>query len=170
MGTGKSSVGRLVAHHLRFSFIDTDALIEQRAGRSVAAIFQDSGEPAFRALECAVVDELGHVSGRVIATGGGLGADPENLRKLKQHALVVCLWARPETIWRRVQHQNHRPLLREPDPQGRIRALLAARREAYLQADVLISTDPRDLREVARQVAQQFRLARSSADETRDPQ
>ena len=94
----------------------------------------------------------------VISTGGGLPANPENLASLKTHALVVCLWASPEKIWERVKNQTHRPLLHDPDPQKEIRDLLAAREPFYKQADVLVNTDIRSVREVAQQVVHQFRL------------
>jgi shikimate kinase len=67
-------------------------------------------------------------------------ADPSNLASLKSHALVVCLWASPETIWERVRAQTHRPLLQTPDPPAKIRELLEQRGPAYRQADVLIHT------------------------------
>jgi shikimate kinase len=161
MGTGKSSVGRMTASQLRFSFIDTDDLIESRAGKTISKIFAEDGEPRFRELEREVVAGLAGRTGTVIATGGGVGANEENLASLKRHALVVCLWASPEKIWERVRHQSHRPLLREADPQARIKALLAAREPFYKQADVLLSTDVRSLKEVAGQVLHQFQAART---------
>ncbi len=163
MGTGKSSVGRMLAEQLHFSFIDTDDLIESRAGKSISAIFAADGERAFRELERAVLEELAARKRTIISTGGGLGAVPENLASLKQHSLVVCLWASPEKIWERVGGQTHRPLLQGPDPQGKIKRLLAERGPTYKQADVLLNTEVRSLREVAQQVIHQFRLEKSSA-------
>lgn len=161
MGTGKSSVGRLIAGQLHYGFLDTDELIESRTGKSVSAIFAEEGEPAFRKLERDVVAELASRDRSVISTGGGLGADQQNLASLKEHALVVCLWASPEKIWERVHSQTHRPLLREPDPLAKIRQLLIAREHSYKQADVLLNTEVRSLREVAQQVLHQFNLARA---------
>lgn len=162
MGTGKSSVGRLVAEQLHFDYLDTDEVIQQRTGRSISDIFGQEGEPTFRQLERQLVEELTAQTRTVIATGGGLPADPANLASLKTHALVVCLWASPEKIWERVKIQTHRPLLKDSDPRKKIRDLLAARSLAYRQADVLINTDIRSIREVAQQVAIQFRLARAN--------
>lgn len=159
MGAGKTSVGRLVAENLGFEFLDTDELIQSRAGRTIADIFAKEGEPAFRALEKQVVQELSARTKTVISTGGGLPTDPENLAALKSYALVVCLWASPEKIWERVRHQSHRPLLHDADPQKKIRELLAAREPFYKQADVLINTDLRSVREAAQQIALQFKLA-----------
>jgi len=162
MGTGKTSIGRLVAEILKFSFLDTDELIESRAGKSITDIFTQQGEAQFRELETLVVQELGAHKKTVIATGGGLPVNPANLASLKTHALVVCLWASPEKIWERVKNQTHRPLLHDPDPQKKIRDLLATREKFYKQADVLVNTDIRSPREVSLQVVHQFRLEASS--------
>jgi len=161
MGTGKSSVGRMIADQLHFNFLDTDDLIESRAGQSISAIFAGEGEAAFRKFEQTVVAELAERKRTVIATGGGLGANPGNLASLRRHALVVCLWASPEKIWERVRSQTHRPLLQGPDPLAKIRQLLADRGPYYKQADVLLNTELRSLREVAQQVLHHFRLVRT---------
>ena len=160
MGTGKSSVGRLVADQLQFTFVDTDELIEERAGKSISKIFEQDGEMAFREYERLVVDELRTLKRAIISTGGGLGAKEENLASLKQHALVVCLWASPQIIWRRVRTQTHRPLLQGDDPKAKIRELLTAREPFYRQADVLVNTEVRSAKEVAQHVLHEFQLAR----------
>jgi shikimate kinase len=89
--------------------------------------------------------------------------NPANLESLKSHSLVVCLWATPEAIWERVKNQTHRPLLQGENPLEKIRALLEQRSEAYRQADVLINTALRPLREVTLQVVSQYRAAREIA-------
>ena len=136
MGTGKTSVGRLAAEQLHFDYLDTDEVIQSRTGRTISDIFEKDGEPAFRNLEQQVVSELAARKRTVIATGGGLPADPVNMASLKSHSLVVCLWASPEKILERVRNQTHRPLLRDPNPRLKIRELLAAREPFYRQADV----------------------------------
>lgn len=158
MGTGKSSVGRLVARHLRFAFIDSDVLIEARLERSIGEIFVEKGEAWFRTYERALVKEFEGYQETVLSTGGGLAASEGNLASLKRHALVICLWASPETIWRRVRRHSHRPLLQVPDPLARIRVLLSERERYYRQADVLINTEWRSAQQVAQQVIHQFRL------------
>ncbi|MBR90325.1 MAG: hypothetical protein CMO66_03515 [Verrucomicrobiales bacterium] len=157
MGTGKSTVGRQVARDLHFEFVDTDVLIEGQAGVSIPEIFSQSGEEEFRRMEHDVVVGLAQRENLVIATGGGLVTDSANVEALKAHSLVVCLWANPETIWQRCRGQTHRPLLNDPEPQARIRELLAAREPHYRQADIIISTDIRPQREVVSQVTHQFR-------------
>jgi len=159
MGTGKSSVGRMVASSLHFQFIDTDELIEERAGRKISEIFEQAGESGFRQIEKQVVAELARARHTVISSGGGLAAQPDNLTSLKEHSLVVCLWASPEAIWERVRHQSHRPLLQGPDPLARIRELLGAREPFYRQADVLVNTEMRSVKEVAHHVLHQFHAA-----------
>ena len=163
MGAGKSSVGRLVARRLRFDFLDTDELIEQRAGKTISAIFAQDGEPAFREWERKIVAELATVERAVISTGGGLPAQGDNLENLKACALVVYLWAPPELLWERVRFARQRPLLQDPDPQAKIRSLLAARDPFYRRADVMVSTERRALAEVVQQVVAQFRSSGSAA-------
>jgi shikimate kinase len=162
MGTGKTSVGRIVAELLDFEYLDTDEMIQSGTGRTINDIFKTDGEPAFRALEEKVVAELASRPKTVIATGGGLPTNPANFASLKKHALVVCLWASPEKIWERVKNQSHRPLLHDANPQAKIRELLAAREPFYKQADVLLNTELRSVREVAQQIVHQFRLATAS--------
>lgn len=158
MGSGKSTVGRIVADQLRFTLIDTDHEIEARSSKTVTQIFSQSGEAAFRQFEHELVLELASRAQTVISTGGGLPVNPANLESLKQHALVVCLWASPDRIWERVRHHAHRPLLNGPDPQGKIRELLTEREPYYRQADVLLNTELRTLKEIAHQIVAQFRM------------
>ena len=166
MGTGKSSVGQMLAAALHFTFLDTDHAIETRAGKTIADIFAQDGEPAFREWERSLVQELTQRKKTIISTGGGLAADDANLASLKTHALVVCLWASPEKIWERVRNQTHRPLLNGPEPLVKIRSLLEARAPFYRQADVLMNTELRSVREVAHQVLHQFQTMHAGQPKT----
>ena len=159
MGAGKSCVGRAAAEILRFTFLDTDHVIEGRAGIAISEIFARQGEPVFRSWERRIVDELTGRDNTVIATGGGLPASEANLASLKTHSLVIYLWASAESLWERVREHQHRPLLNEPDPLAKIRQLLTARDLYYRQADVLLNTERRSVREVSVQVVHQFHLA-----------
>src|SRR5688500_9239803 len=127
MGTGKSTVGNTLASMLRLRLVDTDALIEQRAGKRITEIFANEGEARFREYERQVVEELESLEGCIISTGGGLVINPANMESLKRHSLVVCLWASPEAIFARVGRQTHRPLLGGDNPLGKIKELLAER-------------------------------------------
>jgi shikimate kinase len=157
MGSGKTAVGRMAAAQLSFDFVDTDALIEAAAGLTIPEIFAKEGEAGFRNWERQVVRTLETRTRTVIATGGGLPTYDDHLDQLKRHALVVCLWASPETLYERVRHHDHRPLLQTPDPLARIRELLSRREPFYRQADVLIHTEQRSIREVVAQVVHAFR-------------
>lgn len=131
MGTGKTTVGRLLAERLQRPFADTDALIIQRDGRAIADIFAQDGEAAFRAWERTVALELAQQHGWVIATGGRLMLAEENAAALSATGQVFCLTAVPETILARVQDDLKRPLLNVPNPAEQIQRLLDERRERY---------------------------------------
>jgi 3-dehydroquinate synthase len=132
MGTGKTTVGRLLANELNFEFVDTDDLIEQREGRSIAAIFREAGEPAFRLLEAAAARELAARRGLVIATGGRLMLDQENAAALSATGPVFCLTAEPgEIVARLADDEGRRPLLDVPDPIQRVQDLLQQRAPDY---------------------------------------
>ncbi len=149
MGTGKSTVGRLLAEKLEMRFVDMDQLIEERAGRSISEIFAVEGEQHFRALERNLVEDLARESGLVIATGGGVVLDPGNIDAFRASGLVVCLNASPTTIRARVESDNHRPLLEEGDKLARIEAILSARAHCYARVDNQIDTDGLEAEAVA---------------------
>jgi shikimate kinase len=162
MGTGKSTVGHFVASMLDFDFVDTDEMIERRAGRRIAEIFSVEGEGQFRSYEKEIVEQLNSLKQTVISTGGGVGGNPDHLEALKSHALVVCLWASPETILKRVG-QSNRPLLQGGDRLEKIRGLLQAREPSYRKADVLLNSEWRSPREVALHIVHQFRSVRGQS-------
>src|SRR5947199_8356079 len=135
MATGKTEVGRRLARILACPFMDIDSLVEVAAGRTVAEIFANEGEPRFRTLERAAVERACGVPEAVIATGGGTLLDPENRRRLAAAGPIVCLTARPEAILRRVGDPESRPLLAKENGASarlaRIQTLLAERGPAY---------------------------------------
>ncbi len=132
MGTGKSTIGKLLAHHLGCDFVDTDELIESREGRSIAAIFSEEGEPTFRRLEAQVAKDLAQQQGLVIATGGRLMLDQENAAALSATGPVFCLTAEPHVILARLEGaEGRRPLINVPQPEHRVKTLLAQRATAY---------------------------------------
>lgn len=131
MGTGKTSVGQILAQRLGLTFVDTDALIEARDGRTVAGIFAQDGEAAFRQWETAVARELAAQTGLVIATGGRLMLNPENAAALEANGHVFCLTATATEILRRLAGDRSRPLLQVPDPAAQIRQLLHQRQAGY---------------------------------------
>jgi shikimate kinase len=156
MGTGKTTVGRAMAMRLGFQFLDSDQEIERKQRRTVAQIFADEGEAAFRQLEREFV-EGGHPPHRqVVACGGGLVLAPGMLERLKSRGVVICLHATPETILRRTQHNRNRPLLDVPDPLARIRELQAEREPVYRRAGSVILTDGRPLADLVPHVLRAY--------------
>jgi 3-dehydroquinate synthase len=141
MGTGKSTVGRLLAKRLHLSFIDCDSAIEDTAGTSIPEIFAAEGEAAFRALETAVLTRVLKGESSVVALGGGALTIPENLALAKSAGPLICLAADPAVILERVSATpGTRPLLKVADPLTKIRELLESREASYLQADVQVDT------------------------------
>ncbi len=133
MGTGKTTVGRLVAEKLGREFVDTDLVIEERHG-PIQEIFDRQGESAFRDIERTLAGELGQRKGLVIATGGRMLLDPENFTVLSENGRIFCLVASPEEIYERVASDSsrvNRPLLEVADPKQRIIELLDERGPDY---------------------------------------
>jgi shikimate kinase len=141
MGSGKSSVGRLIARTLRGRFVDTDRLVVDRAGRQIAEIFATRGEPYFREEETRVLKSLLGSSRLVVATGGGIVTVPENVPVLKKLGFVVWLSASEEVIWERVSRNTRRPLLHTENPRETVRTLIEKRNPLYEEvADLQVDT------------------------------
>ena len=142
MGAGKSSVGRVLAKKLGKNFVDVDKLIEKKAGKSIARIFAEDGEPAFRELERDVTVEVARQAGQVIACGGGVVLNKSNTDALKNTAVVVYLKASEGVIRKRVSSgRNKRPLLANRACADSIEIMMAKRRPLYEQAaDITLDT------------------------------
>ena len=152
MGTGKTAVGREVARRLGWQFVDTDQLVEDAAGMTIAQIFARFGEAEFRSRERDAIARACATPQVVMATGGGAMVDPDNRARLKAAGTVVCLDADVDTILARVGDDPGRPLLRSAeggDVRERVRKLLAKREAAYAAADHRVSTAGRTVAEVA---------------------
>ncbi|MCS7173465.1 MAG: 3-dehydroquinate synthase [Armatimonadetes bacterium] len=140
MGSGKTSVGRELARRLGWSFVDTDELVELRAGRSISEIFVQDGEATFRALEREAVREAARMHPAVIACGGGVPMDPANVLELRRTCRLVLLEADLPTVLARVGGSANRPLL-QGDPAGRAQQLLRERTPRYREvADLVVDT------------------------------
>jgi shikimate kinase len=159
MGTGKTSVGKKLAAALNLRFVDMDHLIEERAGKSITRLFAEEGEPHFRELERALVVELSAQNGLVIACGGGVVLNPDNIRDYERTGLVVCLTATPELIFERTARATHRPLLEQQDRRQRIADLLEKRRPLYASIPHQVDTASRTPDEVADMIQQWYRAA-----------
>lgn len=140
MATGKSVVGRRLAQRLKREFIDTDDEIERLTGKTVAQIFARDGAVRFRSEEDLLVKKLAGRSGLVIATGGGMVLNPENIRMLKENGVLIALTASTEVIYNRVRNKKSRPLLLHKDVKSRITELLQERENAYREAEFTVDT------------------------------
>ena len=148
MGTGKSALGRQLAHRWQRTFIDTDDLVEKLGGASIADIFAQQGEEHFRALERKVIEELIPASGSIIACGGGLVV-PEGMAELvRSKGVVITLFASVDTIIRRTANTSRRPLLKGDDPEVKIRELMKKREKAYMSAGIAVYTDGRTVQQL----------------------
>lgn len=135
MGTGKTSVGRILAYRLGLEFIDTDEEIEKVTGKTIQDLFSRYGSIRFRSEETLVIKKLSDREGLVIATGGGAVLNPENVAALKKKGVVVLIRSSPEVIRKRVRSGRNRPLLAGAcDLKQRIEDLMAEREEIYRAA------------------------------------
>lgn len=154
MGSGKSSVGKILGKLLKRPVVDIDRRIEEREKRKISEIFEKDGEAFFRSLEKEAIRETAAQEGRVITTGGGAVLDPENVSALKEKGCLVALSAEPETILRRVRNSRRRPLLKGDDLLSEIRRLLEIRKPYYELADFHFATDGKSALAVARQIVE----------------
>ena len=137
MGTGKTTVGKLLAQQLGYRFFDTDVLIERVAGQTINEIFAEQGEDHFRQLESRVLGELSAYTQSAIATGGGIVLRQINWSYL-HHGLIVWLDAPVEVLMERLAQDTTRPLLQDTDLAPKLNFLLEQRRSLYAQADLHI--------------------------------
>jgi len=150
MGAGKSTVGQIVAGRLGLAFVDTDAEIERRAGRSIAQIFAQDGETAFRRIEAQVCHEVAAGRDQVIAVGGGALLDDATRRVFAQTGLIVCLTCALDESLRRVGDDPARPLFSAD--RARLTALYAARATHYASLPHAVDTTARTPAEAAEEV------------------
>jgi shikimate kinase len=135
MGTGKTTIGRVLADKLGKTLVETDSLIEKRAGKSIDRIFHEDGEVAFRALEIEVIKEAAEGDNRVIACGGGVVLNWINIDRLRQNSIIVLLTVSFDVIEKRVTaDKGVRPLLNMDNKAQAIKELMEFRRPFYDRA------------------------------------
>jgi len=152
MGTGKTTVGRMIADSKKRRFVDLDELIELREKRSIADIFAKEGEGYFRELEGKTLEEVAGSGFQVVACGGGIVISPVNIEVMKKTGKIICLTANPEVILKRTQGYSHRPLLNVDNPAGKIKELLEKRAQFYALSDMTIDTSELSIKEVADEI------------------
>ncbi len=152
MGTGKTIVGKRLAQRLNMEYVDVDELIEQREGRKINDIFAKDGEPYFRKVEKKITKQVSEFENVVIAAGGGVVLDDENIRNLKTKGVLICLSAQPEIILERTKRYVHRPLLNVANPRQSISALLNKRAPYYAKADFCLDTSHLTIEEVVEKI------------------
>jgi len=141
MGSGKTTLGRVLARNRGMDCIDSDHEIVARCGVSIPTIFEIEGEAGFRRREAAVIDELTQRHGIVLATGGGAILDPVNRQHLKARGTVIYLHGSPAELFLRTRGDRNRPLLQTEDPLTKLTELYALRHPLYLEvADIVLDT------------------------------
>ncbi len=149
MGSGKSTIGPILANTIGYDFVDVDHAIEQQQRKSINEIFRENGEEHFRTLERAVLAEILGRTQVVVSLGGGTFADPGNFQRITMSGIVIYLKATPEQIFRRLHHKVDRPVLTDlrgeqlstDELRARIGELFVRREPFYEMADIVISTD-----------------------------
>lgn len=159
-GSGKTTIGRQLARRLDLPFVDSDHVIEHQLGCSIREFFAREGEDSFRDVEQQVLDELTQTHEGVIATGGGAVLRPINRRRLHERGQVVYLRSSPEDVFRRVRHDQARPLLQVDDPLNRLRTLFEARDPLYREAaHFVIETGRPSVATLVNMITMQLELA-----------
>ncbi|MFT6792246.1 MAG: shikimate kinase [Rubritalea sp.] len=150
MGCGKSTVGREIGLQLNYPLVDTDTLIEESVGMSVAQIFSQHGEGYFRDLETDLISQIysKDFTKQIISTGGGLPLREQNRERLRKLGYVVWLQASADTVLERTAKSNHRPLINNQNPKEKIETMLVERDPIYADvADLTINTDDLEISE-----------------------
>jgi shikimate kinase len=160
-GSGKTTVGKLLARRLGLDFVDSDQVIEERVGCPIRSYWEQQGEQAFRDLEETTIQDLTAQSrGMVLATGGGSVLRESNRQRLRAGARVVYLRSSPEQVYSRVRHNRNRPLLQVDDPMERLRSLHAQRDPLYREtAHIVVDTARPSLQALVQMIVMQLELA-----------
>jgi shikimate kinase len=141
MGSGKTTMGRALAKHLRKVFVDSDEEIIKRTGVTVPHIFDVEGEAGFRQREAAAIRDLAGRDNLVLATGGGAVLEEQNRALLQQNGIVIYLKASVHDLWQRTRHDRNRPLLQTKDPHAKLNELFRQRDPLYQQvSDIIVQS------------------------------
>jgi len=152
MGTGKSSVGSLIAKKTGMNFVDTDELIVLREKKPITAIFAEKGENYFREIETQIVKEVSSLGKTIISTGGGVLIRDENIINLKKNGILFHLFATAEEIFERVKHDKARPLLNNTNPVETLKNLQKEREQLYNKSDFTVNTSKKTLEKISEEI------------------
>ncbi|GAB4126321.1 MAG: hypothetical protein Fur0040_08910 [Sideroxydans sp.] len=167
MGSGKTTVGRLLAKQLGKSFVDCDEEIQKRTGVTIPHIFDVEGEAGFRQRESAMLEELTQRHGMVLATGGGAVLSEHNRAVLKRAGVVVYLNSSVHDLWQRTRHDHNRPLLQTADPQAKLQELFVQRDPLYREvADLVVPTGRQNVHVLLQRLCQQLAVLQPRGGET----
>lgn len=152
MGSGKSSVGRVLARRLGWPFVDLDAVIVAKARKSINEIFAEEGEPAFRALESACLEQALDKGRAVIATGGGIVIAEHNREMMARQGRVINLAVSLDQVLERLEGATDRPLFAGKDAAEAVGTLMAERAQFYAVADIRIDTNGKSVEDVTAEI------------------
>lgn len=152
MGSGKSTVGAILAQKLGMEFVDIDNEIETKTGLKISEIFSQKGENFFRKVETEILKSFAKKLGQVISTGGGAIQKEGNLQILKENGLTIYLKTSPEVLFGRIKNDTSRPLLQNEKPFETLRELLEKREPNYKKADIIVVTDEKTIDEIVDEI------------------
>ena len=150
MGSGKSTVGKILAEKLNMKFVDIDKLIEEKEGMKIKDIFEQKGESYFRELERKQIEAIVNQEGLVVSTGGGLGANLNNMNLMKKNGDVVWLDVSLNTVLDRLKNDQDRPLLKQPTE--KIKQLFEERKNVYRLANIRINADKKTPSQIVEEI------------------
>ncbi len=159
MGAGKSTIAHLLDEKLKdFQYLDIDKEIEKLAKKHIEEIFAIEGEAHFRKLEHDLIAKYANYHNQVIATGGGIVENPDNIELLKKNSVIFYLKASVDELLARVRKTNinHRPMLKHPNPKERLIELIKKREPFYKMADFEINTEKKELIEIADEIIEKY--------------
>jgi len=152
MGSGKSTIGAILANKLNLKFVDIDAQIEAKVGTTITEIFAQKGEDFFRQIESEVLYDFAKTEGRIISTGGGAVQNENNLKTLQNNCITIYLKTSPEVLFERVKNDNTRPLLHNENPLEILRELFKKREANYQKAAIIVVTDGKTTDEIVKEI------------------
>jgi shikimate kinase len=163
MGSGKTTMGRVLAKHLGKVFVDSDEEIIKRTGVTIPHIFDVEGEPGFRLREITALRNLVERDNMVLATGGGAVLDEQNRTMLQQNGIVIYLKASVHDLWQRTRHDRNRPLLQTGNPHARLTELFQQRDPLYRQvSDIIAQSGKQSAQALMLQLAEEIDVFRKT--------